>query len=133
MKQGNVKALLPIGVIFGLNENYDISDRTAFISLICICVIAILMAVGFTFLTIGMQTEEARVYADEFEAQKNTIEQSLESDILTGLERIELVKLATEANRDLAKKKATMRLWYYVYFDETIYDHLEPINLNVGG
>ena len=84
------------------------------------------------FVGIGINTNNEIVYAAKYEAQKDTIEQSLASDILTGLERIELVNKATELNGELAERRAKHGLWYYVYYDNSIYDNVEYIKLVSG-
>ena len=57
---------------------------------------------------------------------------SLENEELSGLERIELVKQATELNGELAERKARVQLWHFVVYDNTIYDNVELIKLTKG-
>jgi hypothetical protein len=63
----------------------------------------------------------------KYEAQKATIEQSLDSDVLSGLERIELVNEAAELNGELAERKAQSERWHVVYYEDGIYDNVESI------
>lgn len=84
------------------------------------------------FLGIGITTEEERVYVQKYLAQKQTIEMSLENEELSGFERIELVKQATELNGELAERKARFQLWHFVVYDNTIYDNVELIKLTKG-
>ena len=65
-------------------------------------------------------------------ASKYTIEMSLENTNLTGLERIELVKQASEKNEWLAQKKYDVQQWYRFYLDKDKVLSLEEINLNKG-
>jgi hypothetical protein len=51
----------------------------------------------------------------------------LKSEVLSGLERIELVNKAAELNGELAKRKAQSELWHYVYYDNNVYKNIEPI------
>ena len=87
---------------------------------------------GAVFIGIGINTQEEKVYVQKYLAQKQTIEMSLENEELTGLERIELVKQATELNGKIAEKKARFQLWHFVVYDNTIYDNVELIKLTKG-
>lgn len=93
-------------------------------------ILFIFLTVGLTCAGIGLATEHEKIWVEKYEAQKQTIEMSLESDELSGYERIQLVTKATELNGELAEKKASFDLWHTVYYDNTIYDNVEPINFN---
>jgi hypothetical protein len=94
--------------------------------------VMIALFIGAIFIGIGINTENEKVFVKKYLAQKETIEASLEVEELSGLERIELVKQATELNGELAEKKARFDLWHFVVYDNTIYDNVEFINLNRG-
>lgn len=98
--------------------------------LVVSAVIVVVLTVAFVFMGIGIDTEGERVYVAQYEAQKATIEESLKSDVLTGLERIELVKVATELNGEMARRKANFGRWDHVYYDNSIYDGVTPIDLS---
>ena len=87
---------------------------------------------GAVFIGIGINTQEEKVYVQKYLAQKQTIEMSLENEELTGLERIELVKQATELNGKIAERKARFQLWHFVVYDNTIYDNVELVKLTKG-
>lgn len=95
-------------------------------------IIVVILWIAFIFVGIGITTEEEKVYVQKYLAQKQTIEMSLENEELTGLERIELVKQATELNGELAERKARFQLWHFVVYDNTIYDNVELIKLTKG-
>lgn len=80
------------------------------------------------FIGIGVNTDSEKVYISKYLAEKETIEMSLESEQLSGLERVELVKKATELNGELAEKKAQYKLWHFVTYDNAMYDNIEFIN-----
>lgn len=105
----------------------DCSEVTGVV--IAAALLVVLFVIG-TFVGIGIVTDDARVYATRFEVQKTTIEQSLSSDTLTGLERIELVNKAIELNGELAERKAYADLWHVVLYDESIYDNVEFIKFD---
>ena len=75
--------------------------------------------------------EDSNSYVNSYTIKKTTIEESLKSETLTGFERAELVKQATEINADLAQKKYEITKWYGFYLNKEI-KNLEYIDLNVG-
>lgn len=91
-------------------------------------VISIVVLICSTLVGIGLTTENERVYVAKYEMQKLTIEQSLASDMLTGLERVELVNKAIELNGELAERKARFDLWHTVHYDNSIYDNVDFIS-----
>lgn len=93
---------------------------------------AFVLTIPFTFLGIGINTESAREYRANFEAQKAVIEQSLELDSLSGLERIDLVTKAAELNGNMAARLVSAERWHVVFYDDTIYDGVELIKLDGG-
>lgn len=78
---------------------------------------------------IGLTTEYERVYVEKFNAQKETIEQSIASESMTGYERATIVSNVSEINAELAERKARYNRWYFVCYDDSIYDNVEPIDL----
>ena len=106
-------------------ENYDNVVPYWVISIIS----CIVIWTGSLFIGIGINTNAERVYIKKYLAQKQTIEQSLKNENLTGLERVQLVIQATELNGEFAERKARFDLWYFVVYDNTIYDNVELINL----
>lgn len=90
-------------------------------------IIGVVIWISAIFIGIGINTEEEKVFVKKYLAQKQTIESSLEVEELSGLERIELVKQATELNGELAERKARFELWHFVVYDNTIYDNVELI------
>ena len=95
-------------------------------------IIVLLITLIGTFAEIGINTQDAKAYCAKFEAQKTTIEYSLECEDLSGLERVELVNKAVELNGELAEKKAWADVWHIVYYDNDIYGDLEPITFDRG-
>lgn len=95
-------------------------------------IIVPILWIASIFIGIGINTQEEKVYVQKYLAQKQTIEMSLENEDLTGLERIEIVKQATELNGKVAERKARFQLWNFVVYDNTIYDNVELIKLTKG-
>lgn len=92
-------------------------------------IIGVAVWIGSIFIGIDMNTKGAKTFIASYEAEKFTIEQSLNADALTGFERIELVKLASELNGELAARKEKSTFWTWVYFEKGIYDNVEFIDL----
>lgn len=86
-----------------------------------------IVLVGGILLGVGISTTNERIYIARYEVQKQTIEQSLASNMLTGLERVELVNKAIELNGELAEHKAKFNLWHTIYYDNSIYDNVDFI------
>lgn len=95
-------------------------------------IIVPILWIASIFVGIGINTQEEKVYVKKYIAQKQTIEMSIENEELTGFERIELVKQATELNGEIAERKARFYLWHFVVYDNTIYDNVELIKLTKG-
>lgn len=96
---------------------------------VAMAIICIVLWIALVFVGIGLNTENHRLWIAEFEAQKYTIEASIDSETLSGLERIELVTKAAELNGELARRKTEFNLWHHVVFDKTLYDGVELIQI----
>lgn len=96
-------------------------------------IIAIAIWIGAVFIGIGIYTEDERLFIAKFEAQKQTIEMSLDNENLSGLERIELVKQASKLNGEMAERKAKLQVWHYITYNNSMYDNIEPISLEPKG
>lgn len=106
--------------------NMDEDEPKPWIIALCITLTFMIL---LPFIGIGIDTEDERCFVASYEAQKATIEQSLESDQLTGFERAQIVNKATELNGELANRLYYFNLWHNVHYDNSIYDNVEPINL----
>lgn len=88
------------------------------------CVVFILTVMGSLYIRVEM----SRQWAVGYRAQKATIESSLQSDLLSGYERVALVQQAAECNQELAERQYKASRWYG--FDECkdVLD-LKPIDI----
>ena len=121
-------ALLGLSIIFLVWEWLDrYSDKRFYIMAICIPLVIFLVSI---FAGIGIVTEYEKQYVAKYEIQKETIERSLESDILSGWERAELVNKAVELNGELAERKFKFNKWHYVFYDNSIYDNVDFITFD---
>lgn len=100
--------------------------------IITITVIYSIIAITTSFFVpYYVEKEDSNSYVNSYAIKKATIEESLKSETLTGFERAELVKQATEINAGLAEKKYEITKWYGFYLNKEI-ENLEYIDLNVG-
>ena len=83
------------------------------------------------FVPYYVEKEDSNSYVNSYAIKKATIEDSLKSETLTGFERAELVKQATEINADLAQKQYEITKWYGFYLNKEI-ENLEYIDLKAG-
>lgn len=111
---------------------YEKVQDKGFLTWLIPLIIGVCAWVGFIFVGVQLNTNSHKAYLQKYLIQKETIEMSLESDNLSGFERVELVKQATELNGELAEKKAYIKYWYSGVNDNTIYDDVQYINLNKG-
>lgn len=126
-------ALVPFIIGMVIMMASDLDDFKFIKSLIINIAIAVLVWIGAVFIGIGIYTEDERLFIAKFEAQKQTIEMSLDNENLSGLERIELVKQASELNGEMAERKAKLQVWQYVTYNNAMYDNIEPISLEIKG
>lgn len=124
-----VIALIVALILVGLEYEINIDEKWIIIIPI---IVGFILTIPFTFFGIGLNTEYAIKYRASFEAQKDIIEQSLESDELSGLERIDLVTKAAELNGEMAAKMVSAERWHVVFYDDTVYDGVELIKLDGG-
>ena len=99
---------------------------------ICIIVIVLLIILGTGIgggIGAFMEKEDLKKDIASYQASKYTIEQSLNNEQLSGLERIELVKLANEKNQWLERTKYKVKQWYSFYLDKELVLSLEMIEL----
>ena len=105
-------------LIYVLVEDYE----KLFIGISCVALILTVMG------SLYIRVEMSRQWAVGYRAQKATIESSLQSDLLSGYERVALVQQATECNQELAERQYKASQWYG--FDECkdVLD-LKPIDI----
>lgn len=85
----------------------------------------------FCYVGATIDNNSHRAFVASYNAQKFTIEQSLRNSDLSGFERIELVRQASELNGEIAVRKTRIQQWNYFHIDDSIYDGVEYITLEV--
>lgn len=114
-------ALVPLMVVFLIYVFVEDHEKL-FIGISCVAFILTVMG------SLYVRVEMSRQWAVGYRAQKATIESSLQSDLLSGYERVALVQQATECNQELAERQYKASRWYG--FDECkdVLD-LKPIDI----
>ena len=115
---GGLVPLMVVFLIYVLVEDYE----KLFIGISCVALILTVMG------SLYIRVEMSRQWAVGYRAHKATIESSLQSDLLSGYERVALVQQATECNQELAERQYKASQWYG--FDECkdVLD-LKPIDI----
>ena len=111
-----------IGMLIYVTTESDSSLFVLVNAIIAFVVIGISMAIG-----VGLNTESEKIYVEKYLSQKATIEQSLTSELLSGAERVSIVNKAIDINGELAERKARYESWYWVCYEDDIYDNVEFI------
>lgn len=92
--------------------------------------LVIIIVTLITVMAANIERHKVNAEVEGYKMVKYTIEQSLENDNLTSLERIELVKQASEYNKWLGEAKYKVTVWYNFHLDEDNVLQLEEIKLD---
>lgn len=115
---------LMVGFLFAGLISVDLLDAPDWV--VTVVFLAVFLLCGFA--GFYMEKQFSSKYVETYIATKQTIEASLYSESLTGLERVKLVEQAVNANAALASEKYTASKWYGFACDKRVLE-LEPINL----
>lgn len=113
--------------VFALIACFKSDDSVSMRFGIVACSVTVAVFVFSLLICITASTNGEREYAEKFRIQKTTIEQSLESEHLSGLEKIELVNKAVDLNGELAERKLKLTRWYNVVWDKGVYKNIDYI------
>lgn len=129
---------LAIGIISGVIvvsiagyafvEIYDTcySKTVEKIVLIAGTIVCLVALIGIPAAFVNYDIHCYKRWTNEYKIQKETIENSMRSEKIGGLERVELVKMVQELNKELAKKQYRCQQWYGFTGDKEVMN-LEPI------
>ena len=109
--------------VWGFILLFEIESKGLFAVLGCVIILG--SVVWFVYGNVEM----SRQWATGYNASKTTIENSLQSDLLTGYERMALVQQAAEYNQELAERQYKASQWYG--FDECK-DILDLTPIDIG-
>ena len=99
------------------------------IGIISIILILIILTVSGGLIGIYFNKINYDIYINSYIAKKEVIEQSLNNEILSDLEKIELVKQVIELNGELAENKVKYNKFICFYLDRNKINNIEMINL----
>ena len=100
--------------------------------------VSISLCIGFAmfiasiFIGHYIEVESNHKYIASYSIKKETIETSINSDNLSDIEKIELVKIATELNGELAEKQYKCGKWYSFGLLPKELKELKPIDITGG-
>ena len=98
-------------------------SKNVVITGIIACVIVL---IGIPVTCVNYDMHYYKSWTSEYKIQKETIESSLKSEKIGGLERVELVKMAQELNKELVENQYRCQQWYGFTGDKEVLN-LEPI------
>lgn len=93
--------------IFGEELKHKIKPNK--LKLLLIVMVMLLLSI---LITIQVSINASRSWIKQYEISKETIETSVDNEKLSGFERVELVKLANDINRDLVAYQYKCSKWY---------------------
>lgn len=131
-----IVSLIILGIVTFYTDNICFrveSTQTAIQVIVFVSAFIIIFIISCFGISYGLSMYSKENIA-EYQAQKITIEQSLSNEELSGLERIELVKQASELNGWLASQKVTMSKWTEFDIYKSVreeYQRAEYIDLGV--
>lgn len=107
-----------------LDLSYEIAGIIDVVVTIVLCIIA---TVAITLAVCSYDKLQSTCYIDRYHSVKTTIEDSLDSDKISGMERLQLVQNAIDQNMYLTQQQFDCRQWYGFLIDKGVLE-LEPIN-----
>lgn len=96
------------------------------------CIGVIIFFVSWCLITsvlIDLEKTNNNSWTQQYISQKQLIEDSLNNEKLSGLERVELVNQANELNAELIDKQTKCVKWYNFTMDDSVLE-LELVSLN---
>jgi len=127
---GHLLGFLLAGIIgllwLGLGEEMLWSHKNIKKLRAVVVAILLLVIIGGGWIGVYIGRCSSAAYCRQFEAQKLTIESSIRSEYLTGLERAALVSEAARYNGELGQKQYAASQWYGMDISKEIFN-LEPI------
>ncbi|MEG0577008.1 MAG: hypothetical protein RR500_04060 [Bacilli bacterium] len=80
---------------------------------------------------IGIKVEKVNYekFINSYNLTKETIEKSIKSSDITGLERVNLIEQINKKNEELEDIRVNVKQWWYSYLDKDLLNSLEPIKI----
>ena len=103
--------LVCFSILIGV-PNTTPTAKMGVIKIAVTCCVALALFVSSLCVGHYIEVESSHKYIASYSIKKETIETSINSDNLSDIEKIELVKIATELNGELAEKQYKCGKWY---------------------
>lgn len=113
-----------IGAMIYEHVYSDLVEKICVISTVVLCIVSV---IGITVLIIQFDRNEYSRRIITFQQTKSTIEESMNSEKLSGFERVELVNKAIDENKELLELQYDCKQWYGFNIDDSVLK-LEPIS-----
>jgi len=92
-------------------------------------IVSIFIVITTSALLINLSKNDSIKWCQQYQISKETIHKSIDNEKLSGFERVELVKQATELNQNLIGKQYDCQKWYGFDMDKSVLE-LTPIELD---
>ena len=123
--------LVCFAILIGIPSTVPTAKIRAIKIAITLCV-ALVLFISSVCVGHYIEVESSHKYIASYSIKKETIETSINSDNLSDIEKIELVKMATELNGELAGKQYKCGKWYSFGLLPKELKELEPIDITGG-
>jgi hypothetical protein len=121
---GLIIGLVAAGIVYMTMDYNDCESFTMWIVTVPIIVICI---AGTGWIGYTLDNADLRSFIAKFNATKETYNMSINDERLSGLERLEIVKMVNESNRDLASRKANINEWWNNFVSDDLKDELNQL------
>ena len=131
-----------LGILIGLTlvcfsfiigvPNTAPTTKMGVIKIAVTCCVALTMFVSSVWVGHYIEVESSHKYIASYSIKKETIETSINSDNLSDIEKIQLVKIATELNGELTEKQYKCGKWYSFGLLPKELKELKPIDITGG-
>ena len=117
---------IPVGILFSVIYGACFSRKSEKIVSVAGIAACLIVLIGIPTACVNYDIHCYKRWTNEYKIQKETIESSLRSEKIGGLERVELVKIAQGLNTELVKNQYRCQQWYGFTGDKEVLN-LEPI------
>lgn len=117
---------VPVGILFSEIYGVCFSRKSEKIVSVAGIVACLIVLIGIPVACVNYDMHCYKSWTNEYKIQKETIESSLRSEKIGGLERVELVKMAQGLNTELVENQYRCQQWYGFTGDKEVLN-LEPI------
>lgn len=124
-------ALVIIGFIgFSIYDVFDMMNEiVGIIHIVVTIVLCVVVVIAIPVSMCSYDKLQSTCYIERYNSVKTTMEESLDSDKISGMERLQLVQSAIDENKYLVQKQFDCQQWYGFLIDKDVLK-LDPIDFN---